>query len=63
METKYIIAAAVLAFLVIILIYLKWPTSEKEEPMEDDEPLPDDSDLELVEDDDNEEFAIIENDE
>ena len=55
------IAAAVLVLLVAVLIYLRWniPASNGNEFLNDDEPLPDDSDVDVV--DDGEEFTIIDN--
>lgn len=52
------IAIGVIVLLVAVLVYMRWGRSSKEELEE--EMLPDDSDVDLV-DDDNEEFTIIDN--
>lgn len=51
------IAIGVIVLLVAILVYLRWGGSSKEELEE--ETLPDDSDIDLV--DEDEEFTIIDN--
>ena len=58
-NTVYI-AAGVLVLLVVILIYLRWNVSTPE-PVEEEDSLPDDSDVGLIEDEDDEEFTIIDN--
>lgn len=61
MDTKVYIAMGILVLLVVILVYLRWGTSKKENIEEDEEIFPDDSDVEMMEDDENDEFTIIDN--
>ena len=56
--TTIYIAVGVLLLLVAIFIYLRWVPAKSEEYAEE-EMLPDDSDVDLEED--NEEFTIIDN--
>lgn len=51
------IALGVIVLLVAVLVYMRWGSSSKEEL---EEMLPDDSDVDLV-DEDNTEFTIIDN--
>jgi hypothetical protein len=60
--TTVYIAVGVLVLLVAILFYLRWNASSsdvKEHIEDDEEPLPDDSDVDVV--DEGEEFTIIDN--